>query len=294
LTRLKSLRPDRPLSKREKFLAGVFLFFLAMSLYYFLVLEKQIQRIKYLQEQIAQRDAIVRDMYQKNYQNISDMENKIMEYDAMIARVYEMVPNIKDTPGLLVDFHRLLVENRLTSENITFGQLRPQQNYSTFTMGLKVKGLAHDVQNFLKSIEKYKRAVTINKLDFNPTEEGLLETSIDLTVYVMHDIAPDPLDYPFMSDRFGVKDLFDIFKYPEPKGTGETGSAGAVNPADIWNLFWGQPGAKGQEVPLTPGLPGTTGTGQASGAAPGQRPAGNTSSEQAPATGTVRNQPSSQ
>lgn len=286
MARLRSLRPNRPVSKREKALAITFFLLLAASLYYFLVFEKQMQKIKSLKEQVAQRDALVREMYRKNYHNISDMENKIREYDGMIAKVYELVPNIKDTPGFLVDFHRLLTENRLTSDNISFGQLKSQKNYSTFTLSLKAKGAAADVRNFLKSIEKYKRAVTINKLDFKPTEEGLLETNVDLTVYVMHDIAEDPLEYSFMGDEFGEIDAFEMFKYPEPKGEG-TGVQPGI-PVDIMNFFNGlKPRGKDAQVPALPtdlGLPGgRTGT-KPSGSAPqGQSPTGGGKSQgQAP------------
>lgn len=250
----------------------VFFTLLIFSLYYILVFEKQMEKIRYLKGQISQRDMLVREMYQKNYHNVSDMENKIKDYDQMVAKVYELVPNIKDTPGLLVDFNRLLTENRLTADKITFGKLKPQQNYGTFTLGLTVKGIASDVQNYLKAIDKYKRAVTISKIDFNPTEEGLLESNIELTVYVMNDILPDPQEYPFISEEPGSKKPFDLFKYYETKAGGGSGAAVPTNPADFLNqLFKTNPGGGG--LPQIPALPDMTppknqGGSQPSGAAP--------------------------
>lgn len=268
----------------------VFFFLLAFSLYYYLVFEKQMEKIRYLKGQISQRDVLVREMYQKNYHNVSDMENKIKDYDQMIAKVYELVPNIKDTPGLLVDFHRLLTENRLTADNITFGQLKAQQNYSTFTLGLKVKGLATDVQSFLKAIEKYKRAVNISKVDFTPTEGGLLESTIELTVYVMHDILPDPQEYPFTGEQQGQKNLFDMFKAPETKAGGGGGQTNPLNPADYLNqLFKMNPGGGGwPQIPAPPDKtpPKNQGGSQPSGAAPqGQGTPGSGTSPQGKAPG---------
>jgi len=240
-TRLKNRapHPQLRLSSREKLLLGLFFFLSAAALYYFLVLNKQIKQINYLESQIAQRDEIVCEMYGKGFHKISDMENKIKEHEQMIAQIYTMVPNIKDTPGLLVDIYYLLSKHYLSAENVTFGQLQEHQNYNTFIVDLNIKGTASNIQNFLKDMENYKRAVTINKLAFTPAEGDILETYIGLTVFVMHDIEPDPLDYPFMSGQYGRESPFDIFVYPGPeeKREGETKESSDLplnNPADIW------------------------------------------------------------
>lgn len=250
-----NLTAKKALSKREKALTVTFLFLLAFSLYYSMILEKQVQRIKSLKAQVSQRDMIFKDMRQKNISDISDMENKMKEYDKMIAGIYDLAPNIKDTPGIIVDFQRLLTTNRLTSDNLSFSQLTPHGDYSTFTLGLKVKGAAANVQNFLKSVEKYKRAVNINKLNFNPTESGMLEADVELTVYVLHDIVPDPVDYPFMGGQNGAKNPFELFEYPKAKAAEGGSVIPAGKAADSWNsLFNGKPGGVSTPPPRPPAL----------------------------------------
>lgn len=240
MTRFRNIRPRREISKREKVMLAAFLALLFSYLYYFFVLEGQLQRIEELRKEVARKEEIIREMYGRGYRDVSEMEEEIREYDRAIARARELVPNIKDTPGLLVDFYRMVKENHLYSESIAFGQLQAHKGYSTFTLKLKVKGPAGDVRNFLKEVESYRRALTINEVSFNPLPGGLLEADVGLVVFVMHDVAPDPLEYPFMGKRFGVEDFFDAFEYPAPEGGGGAGagagSAGEVEAPEVTPL----------------------------------------------------------
>ncbi|MHB8156930.1 MAG: type 4a pilus biogenesis protein PilO [Desulfocucumaceae bacterium] len=182
-----------------------------------LVFDKQRHRMADLSQQISQQDALLEEMHGKNYNDIPLMEKEIREYDQMIGQVSQIVPDFKDTPGLFVDFYTRVKENRLAKGGITFSELKAEVGYSTFSVKLQVEGLPEDVYSFVEGLKDYKRAANITTLSFVPGEGGVITCDIEMQLYVMHTLKPDPLDYPFMVGGYGVKKPMDMFTYPQPE-----------------------------------------------------------------------------
>ncbi len=247
----------RPLSAREKALVIAFLFLLAAALYYYLVMEKQLRKIGELKHQVEEQEMVLREMRRKGFHNLSELEDKINEYDRLIEAIYKVVPNIKDTPGLLVDLYQLVTRYGLVSDKVSFGQLKTHQNYSTFAVNLKVKGSPAGVKGFLNALEDYRRPLSVNKVEFTPTKEGELEAAVEVLVFVLHDISPDPLSYPFMDSMAGWENPFEMFKHPAPESPGEGNLGGAAGSTPTGAGGGQQVGgrAPGSSAPVSPAIP---------------------------------------
>lgn len=207
----------RPLSTREKFLAAFFLLTLASFLYYRAVLEGQIKSINSLEHEIARQEVKIAELLAQGLDEPAVLEEKTRAYERLNREIYGVVPNIKDTPGLIVDLYRAVTSYGLSADRLSFSQLKAGQNYSTFTITTSVKGDRASVEAFLKYLDGFERPASISRLEITPAKGGVLEAAVELTVFVLHDVSPDPLHYPFTDGEGGWEDPFDMFAVRSPE-----------------------------------------------------------------------------
>lgn len=218
------------LNKREKILAAVFLLSAVVFLYYQYIFTVQAEKIAAVREKIKTKEKLIAQLTSLGYNDLAQMKERIHELEADIDKLYAEVPRIKDTPGLLVDFYTLAKLNNITAETITFGKLEVKESYSSFPVSLDVSGTRHEVYGFIKEIEDYPRLSRISKIEFKPAENGMISAKITDEFYVLHEIATDPVEYPFLREEERPDFLFDIFGVLESKSTAGGGNdAGKTN-----------------------------------------------------------------
>lgn len=257
---LKKSKVKLKLSKREKIFALLFLLMVVVYLYYNYVFVGQEKKIRSLERDIRSKENQIEQLTSQGYGDVSRLTDKIQAMNAEIEKIYLKVPNIKDTPGLLVKFYRSAAKNNVTAKTITFGKLESKGNYSSFTISLDVLGSRHDIINFIREIEDYPRMSRISKIEFDPMEDNMILARITDEFYVMHDVMPDPFEYSFMAGRQGqgaVTELFEHYELPERGGQNYKSSM-KENMAQSTNNPVQQPGDNYIDQPVSENIGGAT------------------------------------
>lgn len=167
-------------------------------------------------------------MKSQGYGNVTQFETRIEEIDQKLAEFNDVIPNIKDSPGLLVDFYNSARSNNVEAKSISFGKTEAKDNYSSFLVSLDVSGTKRSVYNFIKEIENYPRLSRISKVEFEPKEGDAILAKITDEFFILNDIKADPQEYPFVNEKGGFNFLFDIFGLYKAPGESE-GQPGQVS-----------------------------------------------------------------
>ena len=112
------------------------------------------------------------------YGDVAQLTAKIEDLDNEIENFYEKVPNIKNVPGLLVDFYTSAKKNNVIAQTVTFGRLESKESYNSFQVSIDVLGAKRDVYSFIKEIEGYPRMSRISEVEFEPREGNMIMAKI--------------------------------------------------------------------------------------------------------------------
>ncbi|MFZ5646937.1 MAG: type 4a pilus biogenesis protein PilO [Bacillota bacterium] len=248
------------LSKRELILVALFLFAALLASYYKYIFEPQWNNIKKLKSELQSQQQVLSQRKAQGWDDIQSLKEQSDELREKIKKTYVKVTNIKDEPGLLVDFYKLSVTNNLTADTIKFSELKEAdgKGYSTFNVTLDFIGLNRDIYNFIEALENYTRLNRVSDIKFQPLSPNVSQCSLAVEFYVLHEIKPDPLVYPFMAGEYRRDQPYKIFDlyyklkdinrllFPAPPGSSPTvepppkeeappapkaGAPGAVNTA---------------------------------------------------------------
>ncbi|WP_066638201.1 type 4a pilus biogenesis protein PilO [Desulfolucanica intricata] len=203
------------LSKREVVLVAVFLAVSLTTVYYKYIFEPQWNKIMQLRQELEKQQGVLNLRLNQGWDNISELEEQAEKLRSGIEKLYLTVPNIKDEPRLLVDFYKLTGVNNLRAETIKFSELKEVKNqaYSVFSVSLEVTGRNSDIYNFIGALENYPRSHRIAEIKFEPQSSHTSKCSLAVEFYVLHEIQPDPLTYPFMEGVYGKGQPYQIFDY---------------------------------------------------------------------------------
>lgn len=221
---LKKLNVKLKLNKRKKILATLSLLLAVFFLYYQYFFAVQEKKISALRNDIKGKEDMINQLTNQGYGNVPQLNTRIQELDTEIRKFYVKVPNIKNIPGLLVDFYTSAKKNHVTAQTISFGKLEEKDNYGSFPVSLDVLGAKRDVLNFIKEIEGYPRLSRISKIEFEPREGDMILAKVSDKFFVLRDFKADPLDYPFMDGKHRPDLLYNLFK--EYKVSGEVDQSG--------------------------------------------------------------------
>lgn len=221
------------LSKREVIL--VLLVFLASTTFfcYKFIFKPQWNEVKKLRAELDRQKQELDFRIKEGWNDISDLKARCEEIERQIKIIHMRVPNIKNEPQLLVDFYKTAKANNVMAETVKFSELKEVEgkNYSTFTVSTEVTGPTVNIYNFIKDIEEYPRLNRISEIKFEPQSSTWITCSLTVEFYVLHEVKPDPLDYPFMEGEYG-KDrpyqIFGVYGQGEEKAPQEPGGNGAV------------------------------------------------------------------
>jgi len=238
--RLPGLRAVKlpALSKREIILAVLVFLASTTILCYRFIIEPQWNEVKKLQAELDRQKQELDFRIKEGWNDISGLKARCEEMERQIKIIHIRVPNIKNEPQLLVDFYKTAKANNVMAEAVKFSELKEVEgkNYSTFTVSTEVIGPTVNIYNFIKDIEEYPRLNRISEIKFEPQSSTWITCSLTVEFYVLHEIQPDPPDYPFMEGEYG-KDwpyqIFGVYEQGEEKAPREPGGNGvaAAEPA---------------------------------------------------------------
>jgi len=209
------------LNKREIILVVILLLAGIIAGYYRFFFEPQWKNIQRIKADLNTQQQVLNQRKDQGWDDIGNLQLQTAEIWASIEKIYARVSNIKDEPTLLVDLYNMSVANRLVTESIKFGELLEVKGkgYSTFNITLEFLGSNINVYNFIDSLEKYTRLNRISEISFLPTSSGSSLCSLTVEFYVMHDVRPDPVLYPFMVGEMRQNlpyNMFDMYLMKNP------------------------------------------------------------------------------
>lgn len=221
------------LSKRELILVVLFLFVLLGGSYYKFIFEPHWSKINKLRSDLGTQQQILSQRKAQGWDDIQSLQEQSRQLREKIGKTYAKVTNIKNEPGLLVDFFKLSVANNLLADTIKFSELKEVdgKGYSTFSISLDFMGRNSDIYKFIQNLEDYSRLNRIAEVKFEPISSHSSKCSLTAEFYVLHEIKPDPLVYPFMAGEYRRNHPYKIFDIyyklkdikmvvPAPPGTG--------------------------------------------------------------------------
>lgn len=233
--RLPGLRAVKlpALSKREIILAV--LVFLASTTFLCcrFIIEPQWSEVKKLQAELDKQKQELDFRIKEGWSDIPALEAECGELQREIYSIYKKIPSIKNEPGILVDFYKMAQANYVAAETVKFGELKEVEgkNYSTFTVSTELAGRNVNIYNFIEEVENYPRWNRIAEIEFEPQSPSESACSLTVEFYVLHEIQPDPPDYPFMKGEYGKDrpyEIFGVYEQEEEKSLQEPGGSGAA------------------------------------------------------------------
>lgn len=201
------------LSKREMILVALFLFAALAGVYYKFVFEPQWLKINKLKSDLMSQQQVLSQRKSQGWDDIQSLKEQSRQLREKINKSYARVANIKDEPGLLVYFYKLSTANNLLADTIRFSEMKEAGGkvYSTFYTSLDVIGLNRDIYRFIEGLEGYSRANRISEIKFEPLSSDTSKCSLTVEFYVLHEVKPDPLSYPFMAGELKRDHPYKIF-----------------------------------------------------------------------------------
>jgi Tfp pilus assembly protein PilO len=203
----------RALSRREKILAALLTLCAIVMLYQRFILAPQLNKINQLKSEITKQENVLTTRVEQGWTDIPVLQARAKEIQKEIDELYLKAPNIVDEPNLLVDFYQLAKLNGLQAEVIKFEPVQKVENYnySTISIHLEVTGLNYDIYNFIAALEQYHRLDKIYSVTFEPQDATTSICSFSVEFYILGEIKPDPMDYPFMSGQYGKDKPHQMF-----------------------------------------------------------------------------------
>lgn len=201
------------ISRREAVLAALLLFSCIIMLFYRFIFEPQWLVIKKLQADLQKGRQVLEQRLQQGWNDIPALNARSQEIKGRIENIYKMVPNIKNEPGLLVDFYELASLHQLHADVIEFGGLKEIEGkgYSVFKISLDINGTNDNIYSFIKSMEEYPRLNRLAEFKVSPRDSLESDCNLVFDIYVMHDVKPDPKAYPFIEGKYGWDQPYKIF-----------------------------------------------------------------------------------
>ncbi|KJR96139.1 MAG: hypothetical protein VR68_15595 [Peptococcaceae bacterium BRH_c4a] len=201
------------LSKREVILVVLFLLSAMIYGYYRFVFEPQWKNIQKFRAELQTQQQALNQRKAQGWGDIGDLRLQTAEIKSKIDKMYLKISNIKDEPTLMVDLYKMTVAHRLMTENIKFSELKEAEGkgYSTFDITLVFMGTNMNIYNFIDTLENYTRLNRISEVIFLPVTPGLILCSLTVEFYVLHEMIPDPPDYPFMVGEMSKNQPYGIF-----------------------------------------------------------------------------------
>lgn len=201
------------LARREIILACLFAVLCLGALYDRFIFEPQWERINLLKTAYSKQQQTLNTRLRQGWDNIPMLRAQSKKIKAQIDQLYREVSYTKDEPGLLVDFYTLAKAHYLRADTIKFEELKDvkDKGYSTFSVRIKLTGQNVDIYNFIEALENYPRVNRIYEFKFEPVSTAESSCSIVVEFYVLHDVQPDPMIYPWLSGEFGSNRPYRIF-----------------------------------------------------------------------------------
>ena len=220
------------LGRREIFLAALLIIVCLGALYAKFIFEPQWKRINSLKAEYTKQQQTLKFRENEGWDNIPMLRAQSKRIKAQIDQLYREVSYTKDEPGLLVDFYTLAKSNYLRAETIKFEDMKEikDKGYSAFNVNIKLTGQNVDIYNFIDTLENYPRVNRIYQFIFEPISSAESTCSLIVEFYVLHDVQPDPLMYPWLSGDYGKSRPYRIFgllnkvepqKAPSPQEVGQ-------------------------------------------------------------------------
>ncbi len=103
---------------------------------------------------------------------------KILEADA--AR---KLPSKKEIPALLTDISTAGHEQGLTFLLFAPKAEMPATIHAEVPVELKIQGLYHDTAQFMQTVARMPRIVTMSDIEMTPDKNGILQTTVKATTY---------------------------------------------------------------------------------------------------------------
>jgi Tfp pilus assembly protein PilO/LysM repeat protein len=207
------LKNCQSLSRREKVLLVVFLVLVGSYLLYTFYFKTQIAELKGLQAELDRARNKMTIALAQGWDNIPQIETQIREVKQQQEALYSIVPPVKDTPGLLEEIYQLTTEyNLLVPKPISFSDLQKYDHYAAYTINISVKGRRQAVYLFIQDLETLNRLIEVKKSTLQAESSGYLTGDLELAVYVLEKINPDPSNYPFMDFERDHREPYEIFQ----------------------------------------------------------------------------------
>ncbi|NLC08222.1 MAG: type 4a pilus biogenesis protein PilO [Syntrophomonadaceae bacterium] len=207
------LKKCQSLSRREKGLLVVFLVLVGSYLLYTFYFKTQIAELKGLQAELEQARNKMTVALAQGWDNIPQLEAQIREVKQQQEALYSIVPPVKDTPGLLEEINQLTTKyNLLVPKPVSFSELQKYNHYAAYTISISVKGRREAVYLFIHDLETLNRLIEVKKSTLQAESSGYLTGDLELVVYVLEKINPDPSNYPFMDFERNHREPYEIFQ----------------------------------------------------------------------------------
>lgn len=206
-------------AKRDKIILSVLIIIVIAAIMYYVAINPSVKKIKDLNAKIDSASSDI-DGFKNKQNQIDDLQIKLDEMNAKVAEKEGDMSKFGDSALYLSDFQDI-TENRATSTKILFTDIAASESgqYSIIRANISFECKYDDFKYimtklFESHVHCYDVKVTASGAVLGTTEDDESDVDSTLTVsftadYVSCSGLYTPIDYDFLSDNYGLSELFD-------------------------------------------------------------------------------------
>lgn len=144
-----------------------------------------------LQQEIGKESALKKEFEDKSFRvaNLAALRKQMADVEEKFAELLGQLPTQKEVPGLLEDISDIGKAAGLQIEIIALEAERKSQFYIELPIKIEVKGVYHQLGQFVSGVAAIERIVTLHDYTIEPTDDGQLRMIISAKTYRYDDEA---------------------------------------------------------------------------------------------------------
>jgi type IV pilus assembly protein PilO len=164
----------------------VIVYLLVLGLVIFAGIHFYVSEHHNLLEKEIQKEAQLKQEYErKSFQvaNLAALRKQMEDVEGKFSELLGQLPTQKEVPGLLEDISDIGKAAGLQIEIIALEAERKDKFYIELPINIEVKGVYHQLGQFVSGVAAIERIVTLHDYKIEPTEDGQLRMVISAKTY---------------------------------------------------------------------------------------------------------------
>ena len=155
---------------------------LLCAVFYFLVYQPELQRLDQTRKELADAQTELANRKQLAA-NIDALRADTAQIRELVSDFEERLPSEREIATLLTQFEDIAEDVGGLDVQMRAQIARPEGAKLTIPYRIVVRGSFHDIAEFIKRLERFKRYLKVSELQVGPEKDGVSEAEFTLSTY---------------------------------------------------------------------------------------------------------------